>query len=65
MAIDASQPDFMAYTGGVYSNAACASDKADLDHAVLAVGWGVDATTGEEYVTVPTCPRRIHITSTV
>ena len=43
VAIDASQPDFMSYTSGVYDNAACMSDKADLDHAVLAVGWGVRA----------------------
>ena len=49
VAMDASQSNFMAYTGGVYSNAACQSDKADLDHAVLAVGWGVDASSGEEY----------------
>jgi len=50
VAIDASQPDFMSYQRGVYSNAACMSDKADLDHAVLAVGWGVAADATEYWV---------------
>ena len=39
MSIDATPTDFYYYGGGVYDNAACTYY--DLDHSVLAVGFGV------------------------
>jgi len=35
--------DFRFYTGGVYSNVNCSTSPADVNHAVLAVGYGSDA----------------------
>jgi cathepsin L len=48
VAIDASQSSFQFYSGGVYYEAACSSDQ--LDHGVLAVGYGTQS--GSDFYTV-------------
>lgn len=40
VAIDASHPEFRYYTSGVYYQADCGNTLDDLDHEVLAVGYG-------------------------
>lgn len=47
VAIDASQPSFQFYKGGVYYEPKCASGR--MDHGVLVVGYGTDADSGAEY----------------
>jgi len=43
VAIDASQSSFQFYSTGVYNEPACSTSQ--LDHGVLAIGWGVDSGT--------------------
>jgi len=47
VAIDASQNSFQFYSSGVYDEPACSTSQ--LDHGVLAIGWGNDATSGMDY----------------
>eukprot|EP00636_Phaeomonas_parva_P015293 CAMPEP_0118881596 /NCGR_PEP_ID=MMETSP1163-20130328/21020_1 /TAXON_ID=124430 /ORGANISM="Phaeomonas parva, Strain CCMP2877" /LENGTH=353 /DNA_ID=CAMNT_0006818413 /DNA_START=170 /DNA_END=1231 /DNA_ORIENTATION=+ len=41
--------DFKSYTGGVYTSTVCKSGPEDVNHAVLDVGYGVDADSGLDY----------------
>jgi len=42
VAIDATRPSFMSYRSGVYYEPTCGNTLANLDHAVLVVGYGVE-----------------------
>jgi len=46
VSIEADQRVFQSYSSGVLDSTACGTN---LDHAVLAVGWGTDEATGLEY----------------
>jgi cathepsin L len=50
IAIDASQSSFQFYSSGVYYDPNCSTSQ--LDHGVLAVGWGVDPTSSTPFWTV-------------
>jgi cathepsin H len=39
----------MDYKSGVYSSTTCKTGPSNVNHAVLAVGYGTDATTGMDY----------------
>ena len=41
--MDASHTDFQLYSSGIYENADCGTEIYELDHGVLAVGYGNDA----------------------
>ena len=47
VAIEADKPVFHQYTGGIITSSSCGTS---LDHGVLTVGYGVDATAGEYYI---------------
>lgn len=47
VAIEADQPVFQQYTGGVITSTSCGTT---IDHAVLAVGYGVDPTYGDYWL---------------
>lgn len=47
VAIDASHESFQFYSEGVYYEPQC--DSQQLDHGVLAVGYGTEENTGEDY----------------
>ena len=47
VAIEADKAAFQQYTGGVITGSACGTQ---LDHGVLAVGWGTDATAGDYFI---------------
>lgn len=47
VAIEADQPVFHQYTGGIITSSSCGTS---LDHGVLAVGYGVDSAKGEYYI---------------
>ena len=50
IAIDAGNPSFMQYQGGVYSEPSCGNAMDELDHAVLLVGYGTDKKFGDYWL---------------
>lgn len=49
VSIDASHPGLSFYVSGVYNDPACKRDVNDLDHSVLAAGYGTDPDSGLKY----------------
>jgi cathepsin L len=49
IAIDASSIWFQLYSSGVYDDSSCKNDYNDLDHGVLAAGYGHDTASGKDY----------------
>jgi C1A family cysteine protease len=47
VAIEADTMVFQFYSGGILNSPSCGTN---LDHAVIAIGYGVDATKGEYYI---------------
>ena len=47
VAVEADQPVFHQYTGGIITSTTCGTS---LDHAILTVGWGTDATAGDYWI---------------
>lgn len=50
VSIDASHPGLSFYTSGVYSDPECKNGVDDLDHSVLAVGYGTDPEGGDYWI---------------
>lgn len=50
VAIDASQESFRLYEGGVYDEPNCGNQEENLDHGVLAIGYGTDPVHGDYYL---------------
>ena len=48
VAIDASDPSFQFYSGGIYTSTICSPES--LDHAVLAIGYGVTSNNSKYYI---------------
>ena len=48
VAIDGLRRSFMFYSGGYYYEPTCSAT--NLNHAVLVVGWGTDATRGDYWL---------------
>lgn len=48
--VDASHDSFQHYSGGIYYEPKCGSSDDDLDHAVLAVGYGTDKHGKDYYI---------------
>jgi cathepsin L len=51
IAMQADQLSFQLYSSGVFDDADCGS-KGDIDHGVLAVGYGTDEDTDKKYILV-------------
>jgi len=47
VAIEADSNVFQFYTGGIINSASCGTN---LNHSVIAIGYGVDPTKGEYYI---------------
>jgi cathepsin L len=47
IAIDAATVSFQLYVSGVYNDSACSPN--ELDHAVIAIGYGTDTESGLDY----------------